>query len=158
MQIPEIEKHYKENRQKLVKVMTWRAGTVEGAEDIVQTAYERAIRYRRSYDGDNFNKWFSTILNNCLREYKNEEKGYSTLETIEEESETIDCPHYDYQIMREIYELIDTKSEIQQEVLNLFFKQGYASIDIARITDYSYANCHQIIQRFRNELKMLYKE
>ena len=41
------------------------------AEDIVQEAYERAIRYRRSYNGAEFDKWLNTILNNCLRDNRN---------------------------------------------------------------------------------------
>jgi DNA-directed RNA polymerase specialized sigma24 family protein len=59
--------------------------------------------------------------------------------------------------MREVFELIDTKSEAQKEVLNLYFHQEYSAIDISRITHINYSTAHQIIQRFRNELKELYK-
>lgn len=152
-----IENHYKGNFNKLCKKMGFRAGTVEAGEDIVQTAYERAIRYRKSCDPERFGQWFNMLLNNALRDYKNAEKGYTYSEDSEEEAESIDCPHYPEHIIREIYELIDTKSETQIEVLNLHIKQGYSAIDISRMTDNSYAKSHQIIQRFRNELKELYK-
>jgi RNA polymerase sigma factor (sigma-70 family) len=153
-----IEQHYLDNRQRLVKKLTFRAGTPEAGEDIVQTAYERAIRYRRSCDPERFNQWFAMLLNNALRDYKNEERGYTPLEDGEEEPDDTGCPHYPEHILREILELIDTKSEVQIEVLTLFFKQGYSAIDISRLTDHSYAKSHQIIQRFRNELKDLYRE
>lgn len=157
MEVSAIEKHYIDNRQKLVKRMKFRTGSDEDAEDIVQEAYERAIRYRRSYSGDEFEKWLNTILNNCLRDNRNMQSGHSADEFDEEEAEGTACPHYSEHVMREVYELIDTKSVIQKEVLTLFFQQEYSAIDISRITEYPYSQCHQIIQRFRNELKDLYK-
>lgn len=153
-----IENHYITNRQRLVKRMSFRAGTPQAAEDIVQTAYERALRYHQSCDRSRFDQWFSMLMNNALRDMKNEEKGYSNIEITEEEAESLSCPHYPERIMAEIYELLDTKSEIQIEVLSLHLKQGYRAIDIARLTDHSYSKCHHIIERFRNELKDLYSE
>lgn len=153
-----IENHYIQNRQRLVKRMTFRAGGSEAAEDIIQTAYERALRYHKSCDVNRFDQWFSMLLNNALRDYKNEEKGYSNIEVDEDESVEIGCPHYSERIMSEIYELMDTKSEVQIEVLSLHLKQGYRAVDIARLTDHTYAKCHHIIERFRNELKELYRE
>lgn len=153
-----IENHYIENRQRLVKRMTFRAGSSEAAEDIVQTAYERALRYHKSCDVNRFNQWFSMLLNNALRDYKNEEKGYSYIEVDEDEQVEISCPHYSERIMSEIYDLMYTKSEVQIEVLSLHLKQGYRAVDITKITDHSYAKCHHIIERFRNELKELYSE
>lgn len=157
MQLSIIEKHYEENFGRLVKKMGFRAGTHWSGEDVVQTAYERAIRYSDSCNPEMFGQWFNTILNNALRDYKNAEKGYTQIEEGAEEAETIDCPHYPERILQEIYELIGTKSPVQREVLKLHLKQDYSAIDISRMTSYSYAQCHQIIQRFRNELKEIYK-
>lgn len=151
-----IQKHYAENYRKLLKRMSFRASTEWDAEDIIQDAYERAIRYHASYDGSNFDRWFNTILNNALREHKNNEKGFAASTFEEEEMDGIPCTHYPDRLVVEIDELIKTKSLQQIEVLNLWFKQEYSAIDISRITDLSYAAAHQIIQRFRNELKELY--
>lgn len=159
MDTPSITNHYIKNKDRIIKRISYRIGNnFHGAEDIVQTAYERAIRYRRSFNGDMFDKWFSTILNNCVREYQNAERGYVQQDEDEEEvAESVSCPHYPSHIMREVFELIDTKSEAQKEVLNLYFHQEYSAIDISRITHINYSTAHQIIQRFRNELKELYK-
>lgn len=159
MQISDVEEHYRENRNKLVKKLTFRAGTEEAAEDIIQEAYYRALKYFSSFNqNENFNKWFSTILNNSLREYKNVEKGHINEIFEEEEAEGTSCTSYPNHVMRDIFKLIEAKSNVQKEILLLHFKQEYSPIDISRITDYSYANCHQVIQRFRNELKELFKE
>lgn len=158
MDIPGIEKHFIENRQKLVKRMSFRCGNPFMAEDIVQTAYERAIMYIESFrEGNIFDTWFSGILNNCLRDFQDNEKGYSYRDEDEEETtDDISCPHYPTKVMQEIYELIDTKSEAQKEILMMHFRQEYSPIDISRLTVYSHENVKKTITRFRNELKDLY--
>lgn len=156
MHVSEIEEHYRLNFNKFVKKMRFRAGTQEAGEDIVQTAYERALLYAKNCEPNRFGQWFSRILNNSFIDHMNAERGYAPVDA-EAEEEMIDCNSYPSHIVREIYELISTKSEAQIEVLTLHLKHGYSATDIHRQTDYSYAKCHQIIQRFRNELIELYK-
>lgn len=152
---PLIEAHYKKNINQTIKNLSYRAGTEWAAQDVAHEAYYRAMRYFDSYNPDEeFGKWFSMILNNCLREYKNDEKGHSQKDYEEVEA----FPIHNDQIMRDVNKIISTKSPVQQEVLNYYFKQDYSPTDISRITEYSYANCHKIIQRFREEFKELYRE
>lgn len=139
-----------------MKRLTFRAGTEWDAEDVIQDAYERAIRYHTSFDGTNFERWFNTILNNALREHKNNEKGFANTTFDEDEVEGTPCTHFSDRIVTEVNELIQTKSLQQIEVLTLWFNQEYSAVDISRVTDLSYSAAHQIIQRFRNELKDLY--
>lgn len=152
-----IEKFFKENHQRIVKRMTFRVGDQWGAEDVVQEAYARALKFHKSFNGDNFERWFNTVLNNSLRDFKRIEKGFTAAEYDDEEGEGIACAFYPSRIMAQIYELIETKSLVQIEVLMLYFHQEYTAKDISCITPYSYSQIHQIIQRFRNELKDLYE-
>lgn len=151
-----IEDHYREHRQKYIKLMSFRAGTEWDAEDVVQDAYLDAVRYIESFDGSNFDRWFRTILFNDLRKHRNAARGQPTHQFIEEEAEGIPCSHFPERITAEIYELIDTKSKIQMEVLTYYFRYGYTATDISKLTEHSYVVIHKIIQRFRNELKELY--
>ncbi len=157
MNLQQIEQHFLANRQRYVKKYTFKAGTPEDAEDIVQEAYCRLLKYHSSFHGKEFDKWFNTILNNCFFDLKNEQAGHAADLFDEEEAEGVQCPHYSDHVMREVYELIGTKSLVQQEILMLHFQQEYTPIDISRCTEHSYANCHQVIRRFREELKGLYK-
>jgi RNA polymerase sigma factor (sigma-70 family) len=157
MQVPALEAHFRENRLKLVKRIMFRCGSLEDAEDIVQEAYFRALKYHNSYSGDNYDKWFNTVLNNSLRDFKNAQAHHQLPEFDEEDADGTSCTHYTEHILKEVYELIRTKSAVQQEVLMLYFKHEYTPVDISRITSYSYSQCHQIIYRFRNELKELYQ-
>jgi RNA polymerase sigma-70 factor, ECF subfamily len=156
MYIPAIEQHYVENRRKFVKRMTFKAGTPEDAEDVVQEAYTRAIKYQKSFDGTNLDRWFSTILNNTLREFKNIQKGYAAIE-YEDEEEAVEYV-YPNRIMSEVYEMINKRPLLQKEILTLFFHHEYSAKDISNLLPYSYAQIHQVIQRFRNELKEIYRE
>jgi DNA-directed RNA polymerase specialized sigma24 family protein len=139
-----------------LKRLSFRAGTEWDAEDIIQEAYCRALKYQESYDGKHLDQWMSTIMNNSLREHKNNEKGFAGPSFEEEEAEGTPCSYYPSRVVGEIYDLIDTKSVLQIEVLTMYVKHGYSAMDISRITDYTYAVTHQIIQRFKNELKDLY--
>lgn len=158
MLIPLIEEHYRANRQRLVKRLSFRAGSHEDGEDIVQEAYYRALKYQKSFDGSNFDRWFNTILVNTLREHKNAMKGYSTAEYDENEEEAAPCVLMPRRIMLEVFASIKQRPAAQQEILMLFFEQEYTAKDISKILPYSYAQVHQTIQRFRNELKEVYKE
>jgi RNA polymerase sigma factor (sigma-70 family) len=135
--------------------LTFRAGTEWDAEDVLHDAYERALKYASSFNGEGFGAWFSTILNNSLKEHKNASKGhYVSLDDIEEEG--IPCPHYSDRMLKEVYQLIKAKTPAQQEILFLYMKNNYTAVDVSRITNYTYSNCHQTIRRFREEIKERY--
>lgn len=154
---PFIEKHYRANRAKHVKWLTFKAGSVEAAEDIIQEAYCRVLRYIGSYrEADDFNKWFNRIVFRCLIDYKNEENGHTDEEFIEEEADGKPCSQYADHVMRDVFDLISTKSVVQQEVLGMYYEMEYSAKDISRITEHSYAMCHKMISRFREELRTLY--
>lgn len=152
-----VEKHFREARSRTLKKLTFQAGTIEAAEDILQEAYYRALKYFKSYDGRNFDFWFNRIVRSCFIDHMNAEAGYSKDGDGELVEEAMDCPSYPDHVMREVFELIDTKSVVQMEVLNLYFKLEYTAMDISQITEYSYAQCHKIISRFREELRELYR-
>ena len=150
-----IEQHYLTNRRNLVKRMSFPAG--DYAEDVVQEAYYRALKYAKSYKAEfSLEKWFSQILNNCLKDHKNTEKGFSAVEFEEDDQEGIQCTGFGEKVVKEVSDLISTKSVVQMEVLRYAFEQGYTAKEVSELTDYTYSNCRQIILRFRQELKELY--
>lgn len=155
---PEIENYYLQYRPALVKRMYFRTGTEADAEDVVQEAFTRALKYAPKARIDHFGKWFSQVLTNALRDHMNASKGYTTVEDEDMPEESVDCSGYPNRVMFEIQELITTKSEVQMEVLSMHIFDEHSAKDISQITPYSYAQVHQIILRFRNELKSLYKE
>lgn len=152
-----IEVYYNENRQRLVKKYAFVMGCDALGEDVVQESFYRACRYIDNYTPrEPIGKWITRILKNVVIDFKNEEKHYGGGDYEDEDS--YDCPAYSEQINKEIVEMISTKKDFQRDILNLYFLNGYSAKDVASVTEYSYAQTHQTIQRFRNELKERYKE
>jgi RNA polymerase sigma factor (sigma-70 family) len=153
-----IEQHYRENHRKLLKMMTFRAGTEWDAQDIIQEAYARALKYYKSYDGKQpFAAWFKTILNNALSDHRKSRDGLVTNSFEEEEADGIPCTHYVDRVNFEVDDLIRTKSPQLQEILTYWWKHGYTGAEISQFTDNSYDVCYKALFRFKSELKEMYK-
>lgn len=152
-----IENHHNNNRAKLMKRLTFRTGGNHHlAEDIIQESYLRAIKYYNADRVEEFDKWFNTIVNSSYNDMMRDDIGMSYIDEEDEPLGAIDCSILGTQTLKEVYDLIATKSVPQIEVLTLHIQYGYAAIDISKQTEYSYAQIHKIIQRFKQELKDLY--
>lgn len=152
----ELEQHYRDSFDRLVKRYAQRAGSFQDAEDIVQHAYYRALLYLDSYNGKDFQCWFGRILTNTLRTTKSSTSGYIFEEFEEGKHEAMLSSGIDAQTLDEIEQLISEKEEHHSEVLYLFFFQGHPVREIVQITDLKYKTVEQIIQRFKKELKAKY--
>jgi RNA polymerase sigma factor (sigma-70 family) len=149
-----IEKDYRKNFSKYVLQMTFRAGSVADAEDIINDAYERAIRYSNSFkeDGD-YNTWFGRIRYNCLKDHRKKERGVAVVEFDEYDFEGTDCTQFTDEQRVQIQKLLETKSPEQQEILHLHFNLNYSAMDVCAVLGTLYPATHQCIRRFREELK-----
>jgi RNA polymerase sigma factor (sigma-70 family) len=150
--------HYNKHHKKLVKKMSFRAGTQWAAEDIVQQAYTYALQYIDSFNQEKgsqplvaFNNWFTTILNNSLYEHQNKEKGMVVPAPVNEE--LVELPS---SLIEDVKRMIKRETKEHQEILRLHFLLDYSPIDISKVTNNTYANSFKVIQRFRNEVRSLY--
>jgi DNA-directed RNA polymerase specialized sigma24 family protein len=64
-----FDKHYRANKNNMLKKVYRTAGSVQNAEDIVNESYARALEYYSDAVED-FDKWFNTIVFNVLRDHK----------------------------------------------------------------------------------------
>lgn len=152
-----LTNHYIKNRKKFIN----RYGKILGdaSEDVVHDAYERVLRYFDSFTGSetDFDNWFALILKNAFKDYCKFEKGFSTVDLDEFDFEGSKHSGYYNKWYSEIEKLIETKQEHHAEILRMYFKFQYTPRDISRITPNEYKNIHQVILRFKNELKALYE-
>ena len=149
-----IEKYFKDTYQILIFKMTRATGTVWDAEDVVQTALERAIKYQATWSKDvEFATWMSPILRNALIDKLNEDRGivYEELDEFNFEA----APTIDYdQVLNMVKEMIEEEREEIRPILELHFLKGYKAKDIYEFNKLSYPNTRKIIQRFRDRVKM----
>jgi RNA polymerase sigma factor (sigma-70 family) len=150
-----IEEHYILNKRKLLNQYRFLG---DSAEDVVHEAYERAIRYYQSFNGEDFDRWFSTIIRNSMRDYRRQEYNMPEEEILDEYDHIGSyCSGFDLSMIREINKEIGLKADNHREVLNLYFNLGYSYKDIAAVTDNTYFNSYRIVSRFKEELLKKYK-
>lgn len=154
-----IETHYKKHRSEYLKYCRFRPNlNPESAEDVLQEAYSRALRYYDSFDPNKktFEHWFFRILQNCIIDQINFDKGLNEVELDEQAEEFIECTGIDARIMRDVLARIEQKPPMHKEVLDMHFRLGYKPPDIASITELTPTNCYVIIHRFHHELRKAY--
>lgn len=155
----QVEEHYRKNFNKLVKRYQFRAGTKWAAEDIVQEAYLRALKYSNSFkDGLEFDNWFSRILANTLKDYKRAERDYAGLDELDEEDERVEDESYPDKIKLEIQRSIRELPVEIREVVELNLLYGYDMRQIVQIVNMKYRTIDQILQRFKKDLKEKYQQ
>lgn len=156
--VGEITAHYEKNYKRLVNYFKRVAKTYENAEDIVQDAYEIALRYSSSdVEVKDFERWFSTVLKNCMRDFLKKEKGDSSVEFDEFEHEAKPFRTDLLRLEREIKAILETKNDANKDILYMFIFRDLSAKEIYMLTDYSSAQIRQAIYRFRSEMKELYE-
>ncbi len=153
----QIENHYRKNFNTLVKRIKYRAGTQWNAEDIVQEAYLRALKYAATYrDNLEFDHWFARIVSNTLKDFKRAERDYAGLEDIGEEDELVEDTSLPRNIQLEIRRAINDLPADQKEIVELHLVFGFELRHIVQIVDKKHATINQTIQRFKKTLKEKY--
>lgn len=154
-----IATHFRMNFEKLTKKLAFRAGTIWDAEDALMDAYERAWKYRDSYDPEQpIVTWMSRIITNAIKDHINKEKGRPEYEELnEEEVEGLPCDQYAARIAEEIRITIQKQKPQTSEILHLFFEKGYTVNEISHLVAPTRTAVHQTIFRFREQLKERYR-
>jgi RNA polymerase sigma factor (sigma-70 family) len=152
----ELEKYYKENFEALKKKIRNRAGTQWNAEDVVQEAFARAIKYWDSFDPEvgRLDGWFGILLSNTLKDYMKSDRLLGMAYEIDEDK--IDPVLVDWDELtkdRDIDTLLADKNGFRKEVLTLALKYNYTTKEIAQITDGNKHTISQYLWEFKQELK-----
>lgn len=154
-----IEEYYVKNKDQQIKRMTYRAGSKEDAEDVIQIAYANAYEWRRSFNPDmDFDRWFRRILNNALKRYKRYQKG-SSLDEVEEEGYEQIMPHMTrLEIIKEIDKCgVNNQGTDVSQILDMYFNKDLKPSEICAVVDINLPNCKQIINRFKLAMNKKYQ-
>lgn len=154
MSIERITEYYISDRNNLVKVARGRHGLGDNAEDVVQTAFERALRYHTQLNADlPIGPWFYTIMLNCISDHYRSERGIVWEELDEHSHEATWGGLEVYDLFQTITTRIQKEPPDHQPILELHFLKGYPAIEIYQFNNVSYPNTRKIIQRFRDKLR-----
>lgn len=154
-----IEKHYRHNFSSLVKRVRYRTnGNDHDAEDIVQEAYCRALKYQHSFEmGMNFGHWLSRIVANSFKDWKREQyNGTLTDEFDEDEVEPIEERHTQNNLIARIQEEIGYLIPEHQEIVRLNLESGSTPREITQITNIKLNTVKQVLSRFKQKIREQY--
>lgn len=157
-----IETYYTDNYNTFCKRFVGRAGSYENAEDIIQEAFARALKYSDSFDSSKreFGSWFNTICTNALRDFKNTEKMQGMSISFDETGPELLPEPFNTEklvVKKEIHKRIMQKEESTRTVLDLYLYKGYMPSDIVAVTEHPRGTILSIIARFTREMKDWYK-
>lgn len=150
-----IEKHYIHNYSRYIKRMQYRVRDLHAAEDIVQEAYYRALRYCSSFiQGTPFDHWFSRILSNTYQQHIDKEKGRLHDEFDEGVCEGVRCEGVGKMLALKVAQYLDCIYEgSDKEIVTLYFSYGYSPKEIQQITNESLIHINNTIARCRASVK-----
>lgn len=152
-----ITEFYIKNSRELHKRVANRAGGAYNAEDVVQEAFARAIKYWDSFDPNRhqLGAWFGTILNNALKDFKREELMYGMcIEFNEELDEGVRMDTTDKQMLKKIEQLIHSKRDSTRDLLDMYYLKGYKTRDIVQALDVDNRTVSIAVWRFKEEVKV----
>lgn len=156
-----IEQLYRDNFEMYTKSLMGRAGGLANAEDIVQEAFYRALKYNDSYDPArvDLNSWFSTILKRAMYDFKRAElkQGMATDKESREEP-TVDTDGFEQKVAEDLLEEIEGRKPNHQNILHLFFIKNYAPRDITEVLNENISNVKKVLDRFKLEMQLKYQE
>lgn len=157
--LAQIEELFKTRRRLFVKRMSYRAGGVPNAEDVVQEAFTRALKYAKTFDSNRaeIGQWFNTILNNALRDAKAEQRREGMVVPRDDLTEPLDKSMYDVQLLGRVMEKMNKRSKGVAEVLKLYLFFGYKAREIEEITEYKRSYINKVVADFRKEIRDEYE-
>lgn len=144
-----IEDYYGKNYRRLVKSIYFKVWNEADAEDIVQDAFTKALKYQDSYKNGNFSNWFSKILLNAFRTWKSVNTHHQGTEELDEFTlESIDPPS---NYLKEC--ISKWESEEDQEFLILYYEHGFSALAISQIMNVHKRTVWRVISRFKGRIK-----
>ena len=155
-----IEQFFRDNYQVLVKRIQARRMQESDAEDVVQEAFTRALKYRDSFNPDfhEIGAWFNTILNNAFKDYRhaNFTGDYSFCEDEHDELDLAEQGWVDANMLKKIREEVSKLPKGQASIVHLVLLSGYKYKEAAQILDQKFETVKKTVYRFKKDMRDTY--
>ncbi len=145
----------------LVKRIRARGMQDADAEDVVQEAFYRAIKYKDTYNPKHqpIGAWFNTIMNNAFKDYRhaNFTGEYSFREDDSEEVYiSADSDMISKRMVEEVKKDMYCKSDQESSILNTVLVLGYSYKACCQVYDVPFSRVQFVLQEFRKEMREKY--
>lgn len=130
-----VTEHYLANFDNLVRFFTFkRQGNRQEAEDIIQEAYYRALKYFHTFDpmAWMFSTWINKIIYNCEKDFNKANLKHGMNDEFDEEFyEPIVEDHAEVQDVHSIRRMIYRQPKEQRSLLLLYYVYQYSLGEIS---------------------------
>lgn len=148
-----IEDHYRKHFNSNVSKLRYATGSAHNAEDTVQEAYTRALKYWKSYNFQGVENWFISILNNCIRDtQKDTILNGMVQEDLAHVVEPTRPDITDEVLANEVKREINKQPARVAQILHLYLFEGYTSRELSEFTEYSPEAVRKAVSRFKADL------
>lgn len=162
MDISPLEEFFRKNSFTLVKRIKARGMQEADAEDVVQEAFYRALKYFQTYDSNlmSVDAWFSSILNNSFKDYRhaNFTGDYSFTEEHLEDTYEGEDRCLDKKMIELIREKVTSLDTSQRNIIELVLLNGFTTREASQILGLNREAVKKTVTRFKSKLKERYGE
>lgn len=155
-----IEAHYRKNYDSFVKRGGYILKDPHLAQDCTQEAYERAIKYARTIEGDTIDGWMHRIFFNTALKYLAFIRDKGATCDPKPTDDVIFPPSFVSSFKDTISEDIDTyeaKPKVK-DILKLYIVKGYTGEEVEMLTSSSSHATRGHVKRFKKHLMEKYNE
>ena len=139
--------------------MAGRVGGLFNAEDVIQEAFYRALKYIDTFNPDNsdMSTWFSKIARRAQYDFMRQETMQGLVrEEQPKEEPIVDLPALGISTTIEVEKRIGEYKENHQHILRLSYLKGYRPREIVEIVDDNLANVYKVLSRFKADMLEAY--
>lgn len=153
-----LQEHYADNFNQDVKRYTRMLRCPYGAEDVVQEAYARAIKYIDTWKPDvqTFGQWINTIMHNACKDYRKDQRNQGMVRSEERQVNVEQLAAIEGRA-DEIIERIKAQPYPARGILEGFYLLGHTYKEIARYLDVNWHVIHDTLKRFVQEERERYE-
>lgn len=161
-QLDRLSELYQRYRRPLYGFLLKRVNASATAEDLLQTTFERVIKYRASFrEGSTFKSWVFTIARNALHDSLKKESRMPMKAGVDMGALPLLTPsaHYDWEkreTRSQSAAALAALPDSYREVVDLAWKRGLKYAEIAEVLGLSEANVKVRIHRAVKQLRINY--
>lgn len=149
----QLEQFYRAHYDELVRRAQNQYVSKHDAEDIVQEAFTRLLKFEHTFDGKNFEAWFFTILRNVVKDSHRDRimRGMGLEDPEEEGAESDTETRLTINDIHDYIKRIDNPNK--QWIASLYFIEGLTYREIDQLVPENLPAIRKTIQRIREDLQ-----
>ena len=153
----EFEKLLNECKNAVERFVRFKLLSKPDADDILQETYLTAFqKFDTLADKSHFKAWIISIARNKCNDYYRRQAKNTDVSIDELTEQPLTASRYGYVEQHDVYDTLESLSENDKQIIDLFYIQGYNQSEIAKRLDIPVGTVKSRLYTARNNFKRLY--